>query len=84
MKFNHIEQLDAFKRDLSKLLKRFPSLEEDLESLVKAQLFAYHKLGVDNHGVVPVEGRSSQNHKIFKVLKFACKSLNLETAVQRC
>lgn len=41
MKFKQIEQLDKFKKDLKKLLKRFPSLEEDLDSLVKAQLIAY-------------------------------------------
>ena len=55
MKFKHIEQLDKFKKDLKKLLKRFPSLEEDLDSLVKAQLIAYHKLNVDNHGIFPIE-----------------------------
>lgn len=75
MKFKHIERLDPFKRDLKRLLKRFPSLEEDLESFVKAQLFAYHKLNVDNHGIFPIDGIGIQNPKIFKVKKFACKSL---------
>lgn len=75
MKFKHIEQLDKFKRDLKKLLKRFPSLEEDLDSLVKAQLVAYHKLNVDNHGIFAIENLGIKNPKIFKVKKFACKSL---------
>lgn len=75
MKFKHIEQLDKFKKDLKKLLKRFPSLEEDLDSLVKAQLIAYHKLNIDNHGIFAIENLSIQNPKIFKVKKFACKSL---------
>ena len=75
MKFNQINQLDKFKRDLKSLLKRFPSLEEDLESFVKAQLVAYHKLNVDNHGIFPIEGIGVQNPQIFKVKKFACKSL---------
>jgi hypothetical protein len=75
MKFKHIEQLDKFKKDLKKLLKRFPSLEEDLASLVKAQLIAYHKLNVDNHGIFAIENLSIQSPKIFKVKKFACKSL---------
>ena len=75
MKFKHIEQLDKFKKDLKKLLKRFPSLEEDLDSLVKAQLIAYHKLNVDNHGIFAIENLAIQNPKIFKVKKFACKSL---------
>jgi hypothetical protein len=74
-KFKHIERLEKFSRDLKKLLKRFPSLEEDLESFINAQLIAYHKYNVDNHGIVPLEGIKIQNPKIFKVLKFACKSL---------
>ena len=75
MKFKHIEQLDKFKKDLKKLLKRFPSLEEDLDSLVKAQLIAYHKLNVDNHGIFAIENLAIASPKIFKVKKFACKSL---------
>lgn len=75
MKFRHIEHLDKFKKDLKKLLKRFPSLEEDLDSFVKTQLIAYHKHLVDNRGIVPIEGILIQTPKIFKVLKFACKSL---------
>ncbi|HEV8051263.1 MAG TPA: hypothetical protein VGP47_02130 [Parachlamydiaceae bacterium] len=75
MKFKHIEQLDKFKNDLKKLLKRFPSLEEDLDSLVKAQLIAYHKLNVDNHGIFAIEKLAIPTPKIFKVTKFACKSL---------
>jgi len=75
MKFKHIERLDRFSRGLKKLLKRFPSLEEDLDSLVKSQLIIYHKHNMDNHGIVPIEGLGIHNPKIFKVLKFACKSL---------
>lgn len=75
MTFNRIDQLDVFKKDLKKLLKRFPSLEEDLDVLVKAQLFTYHKLGVDNHGIVLLENLAITSPKIFKVKKFACKAL---------
>lgn len=75
MEFKRIEQLDKFKKDLKKLLKRFPSLEEDLDSLVKAQLIAYHKLNIDNHGIFAIENLAISSPKIFKVKKFACKSL---------
>lgn len=75
MKFKQLERLEDFKKNLKKLLKRFPSLEEDLESFINAQLFAYHKLQVDNHGIFPIEGLGILNPKIFKVKKFACKSL---------
>lgn len=75
IKFKHVEFLDKFKKDLKKLLKRFPSIEEDLESFVRAQLISYHKLNVDNQGIFPIESIGIQNPKIFKVKKFACKSL---------
>lgn len=67
--------LDKFKRDLKKLLKKFPSLEEDLDSLIKAQLIVYHKLNIDNHGIFPIDNLAISSPKIFKVKKFACKSL---------
>lgn len=73
MKFKQIDRLNDFKRDL--LLKRYPSLEEDIESFIKAQLIPYHKLNIDNHGIFPIEGLGIQNPKIFKAKKFACKSL---------
>jgi hypothetical protein len=75
MKFKQIERTDGFKKDLKQLLKKFPSLEEDLETFIKTQLTAFHKLNIDNHGILLIQGISIQNPKIFKVRKFACKSL---------
>ncbi len=75
MKFKQTERLDDFKKDLKKLLKRFPSLGEDLDSFVKVQLTGYHKLDIDNHGILPIADTGIQHPKIFKVKKFACKSL---------
>ena len=75
MKFKHIDQLESFKKDLKKLLKRFSSLKEDLDAFIKAQLIAYHKHNVDNQGIVLIEGIQIPHPQIFKVLKFACKSL---------
>jgi mRNA-degrading endonuclease RelE of RelBE toxin-antitoxin system len=75
MTFKHIEQLDKFKKDLKKLLKRFPSLQEDLDSLVRAQLTAYHKFNVDSQGVFAIENLAIPYPKVFKLKKFACKSL---------
>jgi len=75
MKFKHIERLEKFSNDLKKLLKRYPSLEDDLDSFIRAQLIAYHKFNVDNRGIVPMVGLAIEYPQIFKVLKFACKSL---------
>lgn len=75
MTFKQIERKEGFKKDLKKLLKKFASLEEDLNSFINAQLVAYHKHHLDNHGIVSIEGLSIEYPKIFKVRKFACKSL---------
>lgn len=75
MKFKQIDRKEGFKKDFKSLLKKFHSLEEDLHSFINAQLIAYHKHNIDNHGIVPIEGLSIEYPKIFKVRKFACKSL---------
>ena len=73
--FKQIERLDPFLKDLKKLIKRFSTLEEDLESFIQAQLIAYHKHHLDNHGIVLIEGLGIDEPKIYKVRKFACKAL---------
>lgn len=75
MTFKQIDYHEKFSKDLKKLLKKFPTLEGDLNSLIKAQLVAYHKHGVDNYGIIPVEGLGIVRPNIYKVKKFACKSL---------
>ena len=46
-KFANITRGDGFSKDLKKMLKKYRSLEEDLEIFIKAQLFAFHKLKID-------------------------------------
>lgn len=75
MKFKQIEHLDEFKKDLKKLLKRYPSLKEDLDSLINAQLIAYHKFNAENRGIFPIDNLAISYPRIFKITKFACKSL---------
>ncbi len=75
MIFKRIERLEKFNKDLKKLLKKFPSLEGDLLTLVNTSLYAYHKLNVDNHGIHPIENLGIECPKIYKVKKFACKAL---------
>ncbi len=56
-------------------MKKHRSLEEDLEIFTKAQLFAYHKLQVDNHGVFPINNLGFESPQVYKAKKFACKAL---------
>ena len=73
--FGKITRGDGFSRDFKQLLKKYRSLEEDLAVLIKAQLFAYHKLQVDNHGIFPINDLGLISPQVYKVKKFACKSL---------
>lgn len=73
--FAKVTRGDGFSKDLKKLIKKYRSLEEDLEIFIKAQLFAYHKLQVDNHGVFPINNLGFESPQVYKAKKFACKSL---------
>ena len=74
-KFAKITRGDGFSKDLKKMLKKYRSLEEDLENFTKAQLFAYHKLQVDNRGVFPINNLGFESPQVYKAKKFACKAL---------
>lgn len=73
--FSKVTRGDGFTKDLKKLLKRYRSLEEDLEIFIKAQLFAFHKLQIDNHGLFVINNLGFKSPQVFKAKKFACKSL---------
>jgi hypothetical protein len=73
--FNEIRRLKDFEKDFRKLLKKFKTLEGDLETFINTQLKLYHKQKVDNSGVVRISNLSIDKPKIFKARKFACKSL---------
>jgi hypothetical protein len=64
-----------FRKDFMKLLKRFRSLNEDLELAKQAAIELYHIMGLDNASVFEIPGFSKAGIKIFKLKKFACKAL---------
>jgi mRNA-degrading endonuclease RelE of RelBE toxin-antitoxin system len=73
--FRETRRLPEFERDLKKLCKRFRTLEEDLTTLMRAQVAVYHKLELDNKGVFRVPGLPFGHPEIYKVKKFACRAL---------
>jgi hypothetical protein len=73
--FNEIHRLPEFDKDIKKLLKKFRTLEDDLDVFVKAELVLYHKLKKDNKGIFPIPGLGIEYLKIYKAKKFACRSL---------
>jgi hypothetical protein len=73
--FRETRRLPEFERDLKRLLKRFGTLEEDLATLLAAQVALYHKLEVDNKGIFRIPGLPFSDPGLYKVKKFACKAL---------
>jgi len=73
-RFRKIDRLAEFESDIKKLCRRYRTLEQDLETLIDAALFAYHKLNLDT-GIVPISGLGKTRLPLFKVKKFACKSI---------
>ena len=75
MKFREVVRLPEFEREFKRLLMKHNTLEEDLAKFIYRQLFIYHKLGLDNRGVFPIDDLGSTTAPVFKAKKFACRSL---------
>jgi mRNA-degrading endonuclease RelE of RelBE toxin-antitoxin system len=73
--FKEIIRLPEFERDMKRLLKRFQSLEDDLNNFINAELKLFHKLRIDNKGVIQIAGLGIQAPKVYKARKFSCRSL---------
>ena len=73
--FNKITQLSEFKKDFKKLKKKYRTLDSDLENFIKVQLKMFHKLYIDNKGIVEISGLGIEYPQIYKVRKFGCRSL---------
>ena len=72
--FADIIRLSEFKRDL-KDLKRFRSLEDDIETFINVQLKRKHKQKKETNGVERISNLGVEYPDIYKVTRFACKSL---------
>lgn len=72
--FNEVRSLPEFDKDLKKL-KRFRTLKDDLDIFTEKQLQLFHKLGIDNKGIVQISSLGIEYPKIYKARKFACRSL---------
>ena len=73
--FAKVTRRPEFEKDLKQLLKRYRSLEDDLNVFVDTQLVLFHKQKIDNRGLVHINNLGIEEPKIFKAVKFACKSL---------
>lgn len=73
--FSEIIFLPEFEREKKKLIKKFRTLDDDLNTFINVQLKLFHKLRIDNNSCELIENLGITYPKIFKVKKFACKAL---------
>lgn len=79
--FNEIRRLPEFDKDLKRLLKKYLTLEEDLEVFISTQLQMFHKLKLDNGSIVQIPALGIACPQIFKVRKFSSRSFKGKGAV---
>lgn len=65
----------GFEKDLKKLLKKFRTLEDDIEVVKKNAIELFHLKNIDNNSVELVPNFCTDELKICKIRKFACKAL---------
>lgn len=73
--FKEISHIPEFEKDLKKLIKRFPSLDEDLQNFIKVAMNLFHKQNIDSQTIFHISDLGIHSPKIYKVKKFACKAL---------
>ena len=65
-----------FARDFKKLLKKFPSLAEDLDIVKQYDVELFHCQKINKNGIFKIENvGNNENLQFFKIKKFACKAL---------
>jgi len=73
--FKDISHVPEFEKEMNKLVRRFASLEEDLQTFIKVAMNAFHKQGVDSRAIFHISDLGIHSPKIYKAKKFACKAL---------
>lgn len=68
-------ETDVFQKDLKKLLKKFRTLGDDLETAKRNAIELYHLKRIDNRSVFPIPDFCNEEVQICKIKKFACKAL---------
>lgn len=75
MTINYSETSE-FVRDFKKLLKKFSSLNDDMNIVKKFRIELFHIQKIDNESIFEIErAGNGENLRFFKIKKFQCKSL---------
>ena len=68
-------RLPEFERDLAKLLRKYRTLEEDLEVFVDYSLRLYHEKGLQKGRIERVAGLGFEDPAVFVAKRVACQAL---------
>jgi len=74
--FEEFSFLREFDRDLKNLLKRYGTLNGDLERFIKHHLYVFHKTEKQVTGTHQLTYIDPEDIKVFKTKKFACRALS--------
>lgn len=74
MKINY-HKTAFFEKDLSKLLKKFKTLESDLEVVKRSAIELFHLNKIDNQGIFLISKLCSDDVHVCKIKKIACRGL---------
>ena len=70
------DETAEFKKDFKRLLRKFPSLEEDFTVNKQYRIEVFHCQAVDSGSIFEIEGVGNVvDLKFYKIKKFQCKNL---------
>lgn len=69
------ERHDRFEKQIKKLIRKYRSLEEDLEIAKKFAIEAFHLEKINNEAVWLIPKFDKKIVQIYKLKKFSCKAL---------
>lgn len=75
MKKIEYKRHSRFDKQLKKLIRKYRSLEEDLENAKKYAIELFHVFKIDNESARLVPKFDGKDIQIYKIKKFTCKAL---------
>jgi hypothetical protein len=69
------DKSEEFEKDFKKLLKRFRTLNDDLEVAKKNTIELYHIHHLDNSSIERIPEFQTDKVGLYKIVKFACRAL---------
>ncbi len=68
-------ETELFQKEFKKLLKKYRTLSEDFNTAKKHAIELFHLMKIDSQSVENLTGSTYDDIQVYKLRKFACKSL---------